>query len=123
MSSPTANCRLFGDLQYGPSPRRSQFVADFGLVDRARKQSVLVNGGAREIRTRGMVLGHIERLWGARLSPAIFQDPITQPNASADEIITRDDSVAILATKKAAPEGAAFQINADNSASCLGCGI
>jgi hypothetical protein len=70
-----------------------------------------------------MVLVHIERLWGARLSPAIFQYPITQPNASADEIITRDDSVAILATKKAAPERAAFQINADNSASCLGCGI
>ena len=49
-----------------------------------------------------MVLVPIERLWGARLSPAIFQYPITQPNASADEIITRDDSVAILATKKAA---------------------
>src|SRR6267154_1202806 len=30
MSSPTANCRLFGNLQYGHSPRRSQFVGDFG---------------------------------------------------------------------------------------------
>ena len=30
MSSPTANCRLFGNLQYGHSPGRSQFVGDFG---------------------------------------------------------------------------------------------
>jgi len=29
MPSPTANCRLFGNLQYGPYPRRSQFVGYF----------------------------------------------------------------------------------------------
>ena len=30
MSSPTANCRFFGNLQYSHSARRSQFVGDFG---------------------------------------------------------------------------------------------
>jgi len=29
MSSPSANCRLFSNLRYGHSPRRSQFVGDF----------------------------------------------------------------------------------------------
>jgi hypothetical protein len=57
-----------------------------------------------------MVLGHIERLWGCPPVANDFQDPITQPNASADEIITRDDSVAILATKKPPPKGRPFRL-------------
>src|SRR6476660_8046874 len=30
MPSPSAKCRRFGNLQYGPTPRRSQFAGDFG---------------------------------------------------------------------------------------------
>src|SRR5229473_485385 len=55
MSSPTANCRLFGNLQYGHSPGRSPFVGDFGAGRPSSIQTAQVDGGGRGIRTLGMV--------------------------------------------------------------------
>jgi hypothetical protein len=75
-------------------------------------------GGAREIRTRGMVPENIF-VCAAPRSPAIFQGSSQMPS---HENISRGDSVAIL-DKKKPPRRTAFQINADLSALYLVAGI